>query len=221
MPQETFRGSYIMNRNEELNFAASDFKIYIMDKFKQDKCAELIANLNSMIYSQAPRPMYNTNHKIKSPYEIPKDNQVLDVFINSSGGDFDVLSQISFLFGLAKSRGWIIRTSVPAYAASCGSMLAIQGTPGYRIMGENAQHLVHYGRTVNEVNLPTEVDKAYQDMLNHANATQRFYLQYTNISEPELKELRSDEYGYLSAQKCLKLGFCDWILQNNGHLKSK
>jgi ATP-dependent protease ClpP protease subunit len=186
MAIQKFNGPYIMNRSDELNFASSDYKIFIMDKFKQEKCAELIANLYSMIDSATAHPMLDTHYQTKSPYELPKNNPIaLDVYLNSGGGDFDVLSQLSSLFGLAKSKGIIIRTYVPAYAGSCASMLAIQGTPGYRIMGENAQHLVHYGRTVNEVNLETEVDKAYQDMKNHANATQKLYLQYTTISEPK------------------------------------
>ena len=221
MQQEKFHGPYIMNRSEELNFASADFKIYIMDRFKQEKCAELIANLQSMIDSSPSHPIYTTTDTIKSPYELPKTNPVaLDVYISSTGGDFDVLNQLSFLFAMAKNKGIIVRTSVPAYAGSCASMLAIQGTPGFRIMGENAQHFVHFGRTVNEVNLETEIDKAYQDMHNHANSTKKLYLRYTNISESELKELRSDQYGYVSAKKCLHLGFCDWILQNNGVLKS-
>ena len=211
-----------MNRNNELNFAATDFKVYIMDKFDQEKCAEAIANMYSMIDSVTPKTKYHGDYKMKSPYELPKQNPVaLDVFINSGGGSFDVLGQFSSLFALAKNKGMIVRTFVPAYAGSSASMLAIQGTPGYRIMGENGQHFVHFGCTTNKVAKESEIDKAYLDMKNHAAASEKIYLSNTHISKEQLKELRMDEYGYLSAKECLHLGFCDWILLNNGKFISK
>lgn len=222
MQPELFKESHIMNRSNKLNFAATDFKIYLMDRLDQEKCAETIANMFSMIDSQPIHPIYNQNYKMVSPYDLPENNPVaLDIFINSGGGVFEVLGQISSLFGLAKSKGIIIRTFVPNYAGSSASMLAIQGTPGYRIMGEYAQHFVHFGSTTNKVALESEIDKAYKDMKNHAKASEQIYLSNTNISKTRLKELRMDEYGYISAQECLKNGFCDWILTNNGQFLSK
>ena len=222
MQLEIFKESYIMNRSGELNFASADFKIYIMDKMYQPECAEVIANMFSMIDSQPIRPIYKCDYKMKHPYDLPKNNPIaLDIFVNSGGGGFEVLGQISSLLGLAKNKGIIIRTFIPAYAGSSASMLAIQGTPGYRIMGEYAQHFVHFGSTTNKVSLESEINKAYVDMKKHAEYSESIYLSNTNISKSTLKELRKDEYGYLTAQECLKFGFCDWILTNDGRFISK
>lgn len=223
MPQEIFHGPYIINDSNELNFVSSDYKIYIMGKFEQAPCAETLANLQSMIDSVPVHPIYKPNSfKMKTPYELPKSNPMaFDVYIQSYGGNFEVLCQFSSLFGLAKSRGIIIRTFIPSLACSCASMLAIQGTPGYRIMGENARHKVHFGRTVNDVELAPEIDKAYEDMKNHAEATAKIYLSNTHIPKTKFDQLRSDNYGYLNSKDCLKFGFCDWILTNNGEFISK
>ena len=222
MKPVTFKESPIINRSGKLNFVATDFKIYLMDKFEQEKCAETLANMFSMIDSQETRPIYNQSYEIKSPYDLPETNSVaLDIFINSGGGVFEVMGQFSSLLGLAKNKGIIIRTFVPSYAGSSASMLAIQGTPGYRIMGEYAQHFIHFGSTTNKVTLETEIDKAYQDMKEHAKISEQIYLSNTKISKQKLKDLRKDEYGYLPATECLKLGFCDWILTNNGQFLSR
>lgn len=221
MPQPIFRESFIMNRSDELNFASRDFKIYIMDSFRQDKCAETIANMYSMILSLPPSPIYTSGANMSSPYEIQQNNPILDVYINSGGGNFEVLLQFESLFGLAKNHGFIVRTFVPAYAGSCASMLATQGTNGYRIMGEHARHFVHFGSTTNTVSRESEIDKSYQDMRAHARASKNIYLKHTKIPEKRLNELRQDEYGYLDAKECLQLGFCDWILTANGKFISK
>ena len=52
----------------------------------------------------------------------------------------------------------MIRTNNIGVAASAASMLAIQGTPGYRIMSENAYNMIHYGQTTVTANRENELD---------------------------------------------------------------
>jgi hypothetical protein len=115
-----------------------------------------------------PRNEYKCQTKLKSPYDIDTSkHNVIDVFINSNGGDVTILNSISTLLGIAKSKGAIIRTTVCGKAYSCGSALAITGTPGFRIMYANAYHLVHFGTQTRTAKQESEIESVTNSMKEH------------------------------------------------------
>ncbi len=194
--------------------------VQIFDKIAMNTTAEMVGQMATVI-SQLPikKPIETVSTKITSPYDISPDTFVFDVAINSGGGDVDAARGIASMFALAKSRGAIVRTHIVGSAASAASWLAIQGTPGYRIMSEDAYNLVHHGKTLisaareNEMEVAAQKSKKSRDMLF---AT---YEKYTKLTQKELERYKSVENsGHLFAIQCLRKHLCDWILNKDGTL---
>jgi ATP-dependent protease ClpP protease subunit len=133
---------------------------------------------------------------------------VMDVYINSPGGNGYVVMHLIRLFEQAKANGIKVRTIIPSYAYSAGSMLAIAGTLGERYVGETAEHLVHYGYQYGWAETtPLQIDRNaaqkkrwFEQLLNH-------YKKYSNIPNIEAK-VKDDSY-FIPAEKCIKWGLAD------------
>lgn len=195
--------------------------IFILDDFKASTSNEMIGDLSDLVMKLEPRDEYKGNIKLKSPYDIDTSKyNVIDVFINSNGGDITILNSISTLLGIAKSKGAIIRTTVCGKAYSCGSALAITGTPGFRIMYANAYHLVHFGSQTRTAKQESEIESVVNNMKEHHANWNNLYLNNTNISQKELKKLMSKD-SYIPANVALKHSFCDWIINEKGLIRSK
>ena len=213
--------SKLLNSGKFENFA-SENKIFIMDTFASETTNEMIGNLADIVMSIEPQPIYQVNGKINSPYELDYATRpVIDVFINSGGGDGFILNSIISLLSIAKSRGAIIRTTVIGRAASCASMLAITGTPGYRIMYDQSYHLVHFGSHNLRATKSDEIDSSAQHIKHMTADKNGLYLKNTNIKPNELKKLQSNEKGYVYSKECLDKGLCDWIIDECGNLTGR
>lgn len=193
--------------------------VYILNSFSADATNEMLGDLAELVNNLTPCPAYKTNTKLTSPYDIDTSkNPVIDVYINSNGGDIPILHAISTLLSIAKSKGAIIRTTVMGKAYSCGSMLAIQGTPGFRIMYSKAFNLVHFGTRNTKISLESEIDASQKYLKNMNNGVNSLYLEHTKITESKLNQLMKHDYSFLTAEKCLKLGICDWIIDDKGNI---
>ncbi len=214
--------SPIINNTASANFITTNNQIYILGRFDTPNMAEVIGHLGHCIEQLQPFPQYNLKTKLVSPYDTDKiKNPIIDIFIDSPGGEVHTLNSITTLLNIAKARGAIIRTTVLAQAFSCGSLLAIQGTPGFRIMSSDAELLVHYGTTGLRVDKQSDLDAMPAILTARKQQTNAKYLAHTKISQRELNKLLSNESGFLSAKKCLELGFCDWIIDANGLLSNR
>lgn len=210
--------SKIINNTKSGNYV-SDNSVFILDKFSPDTSNELIGNLADMVMSIEPFPVYQIGGKLESPYKpLDTDRPVIDVYINSNGGSGYILDSIVSLLALAKSRGAIIRTTVLSRAASCGSLLAITGTPGFRIMYSHSFHFIHFGNHSVSASKEDEIQMAAKHIKEAANNKQNMYLQHTNLTAKELKKLQSNEQGHMNAQTCLAKGLCDWIITDFGDI---
>lgn len=210
--------SKILNKSGSGNYV-SDNSIFILDKFSADTSNELIGNLTNMVMSIPNQPIYQIGGKIESPYELKDINRpVIDVYINSNGGYDHILDSIVMLLGIAKSRGAIIRTTVLSRASSCGSLLAISGTPGYRIMFSQAYHFIHFGQHCINAGKEDEIEQATKHIKETSANKQNMYLQHTNLTPKELKKLQSNEQGFMNAKACLDKGLCDWIVTDFGDI---
>ena len=217
----------MLNKSKSGNFVFAPngniCHVQIFDKIEMEQCAEMIGNL-AQIIGQLPQQevLLQASASIKSPYEIPENRFVFDVFINSGGGEKDTCYSIGSMFSLAKAKGAIVRTNTIGRAESAASMLAIQGTPGYRMMTHNASIFIHYGRstrTTTRLDEREELDRI--DDIKQAQVAE-LYKTCTRLPEKDIKEYLNIEWkGKLFAQECLDKGLTDWILTRDGHFISK
>ena len=135
-------------------------------------------------------------------------NPVMDIYINSPGGNGYIVMHLIHLIEQAKAKDIKVRTIVPSYAYSAGSMLAITGTKGERYIGDTAEHLVHYGYQHGWAEYtPLQIERNaaqkkrwFEQLLNH-------YKKYSNIPSIEQK-LKDDSY-FIPTDKCIKWGLAD------------
>ncbi len=208
-----------MANNNTSNYISAN-KVFILDKFYPEKTNEMIGDLADMVMKLPVQTKYTQSNTLVSPYDTYElKNPIIDVYINSSGGELNILNSIAALLSTAKNRGAIIRTTVLSRAYSCGSLLAIQGTPGYRIMYDNAQHLVHFGAIGLTATKESEIEIIKKRMENFSETVKKTYRENTNLTEKDLKKLMSNEQGYLSADQCLAKNLCDWVIDSNGNFR--
>ncbi len=183
------------------NFMAGD-TVYLQDEITSDNCAYLIADIANYVTGEE-----NIGKQLK-------------FIINSPGGEVFVAHQISGLIAMAKINNIQVITIVLGYAASAASMIAIQGD--YRVMGKNAMHMVHFGSIWQEITKQTEIKKSLEYNSRLSKNMQQLYLDHcTNLTKEKLQQLEEDEFGKLFADECLKLGFCDSIVEEELDRKIK
>jgi len=216
--------SKMLNESRSGNFVFAPVdgvcNVQIFDRIRPETCGEMIGQL-AQIIAQLPfqKPIETVSAKIVSPYEIPANTFVFDVAINSGGGDVSICRGIASMFALAKSRGAIIRTHNIAQASSSASVLAVLGTPGYRIMSEDAYHFVHYGNSTVSGSRENEMEIAAQNSKKSREMLFAIYQKYTKLTAAELEKFKSVENsGQLFAKQCLTKHLCDWILTSDGRL---
>ena len=211
-------GAKIINTLKSANYI-SGRKIFLLDSIDTETCAELIGNISNMVDELHWRPeAIGINlGPIPNPYSLPKNApQVIDICIDSPGGQLSVNKSIMSLLNLARAKDTIIRTFITGNASSCASLIAVQGTPGFRIMYEQSYNLIHYGRCVYSVTNPIEIDKAAKYEKEMRDSFFAPYLQYTNITKRELLKYQLTEYSQISAYDCPDKKMCEWILTSQG-----
>lgn len=213
----------MLNQSKQGNFVFEPVdnvcNVQIFDELKMETCGEMVAHLNQIIAQLPTKPVFDTSTKIESPYDISPDTFVFDVAIDSGGGHFVAYKAIASMFALAKAKGAIIRTNNIGQACSCASMLAIQGTPGYRIMSEFAYNMIHYGNSSANGNREFELETAARNKVKDRAQMYSVYERYTKLTEKEMDKFKAIESsGVLFANTCLVKHICDWILTSNGGL---
>ncbi len=205
----------IINASRSPSYIAGR-KIFIQGRF-DDGFNELIGNVSNMVDGLEWRPAPQINlSQITNPYNIDPDVPVIDVYISSGGGEDAKLMSLMTQLNLARARGAIIRTTVMSHACSCASALAIQGTPGFRIMYENSYNLIHYGRNNFSIDREGEAKQALKNAEEHSRMFNQVYLKYTSLTPRELEKFMHTEQGQIFPTECLKKKLCDWILTSDG-----
>jgi len=148
---------------------------------------------------------------------IPEHIPVLNVYINSNGGNHSQTFSLLSLFDQARAKGAIIRTHNIAHADSCASMIAVSGTKGYRYMAQHAYQVIHYGTSTTTMKHPSELDYINIDFNRAIDTTSAIYLNRTNLKKDEINQYYNIEgSGLLNAEQCLEKGICDWVITNDG-----
>ncbi len=207
----------IINESKSKNYITGN-KIFLLDLINSNTCSELLGHLSNLVDSLEWRNQSGIDYStFTNPYDISdKKHQIIDIYIDSPGGKIYTMTSLMHLLNIARAKGTIIRTNVFGTAASCASLIAIQGTPEFRIMYEHGYHLVHYGSSTFSIDKEGEIERAAKyenEMRNNINSA---YTKCTKLTEEQLKELTHIELGYINAQECLNKKMCDWILTDNG-----
>lgn len=135
-------------------------------------------------------------------------NAIIEIYINSNGGDGFLCFHLIHLLQLAQKRGITVRTIVMHAAFSSGSLLAVAGTKGERYITNTAEHCLHYGTAYGgALHTPLQADRVaawtnrwFETIYNH-------YTKYAEV--PNLKKRIADDAYFLPADKCIKYGLAD------------
>lgn len=193
-----------------------DNAVFLYDYLNRETSAEMIGDLARMVNNIPTTQKHIDDTTIQSPYDINSKNPVIDVFINSHGGGIHTMNSIMTFLNIARSKGAIIRTTITGIAASCASMIAIQGTKGFRIMYDESYHVVHYGNSTIDVSAAGEVDLAAKNEKRYRNHHKEIYKRFTNMTEKEINACMRTEHHVYDAKECLEKNMCDWILTDAG-----
>ena len=179
--------------------------------------AKLIEWVNKLKPAKAEILAKNTA-TIISPYnEWPENQPVLEVYLQTPGGMISVAKSIMSLFKMARAKGTIIKTINLSAAASCGSLLAVSGTKGYRYMAEDAYNLIHYGSRGGSSTRDGEAERVLQKNNEITNSLKKIYLDNTQLSLKEInKYFTFEDTGRLNAKACLEKGICDFVITSDG-----
>ena len=163
-------------------------------------------------------PIIDASCKIYKPFEsIPENIPVLNVYINSCGGNVAQTQPILTVFHDAHARGAIIKTYNLFRASSGASTIAVSGTHGYRYMAQNAYNFIHFGDISATSNHTDEIEFATKNFQRHDELSRTAYLTNTKLTKKEINKYYNTEgSGKLFAEQCLIKGLCDWVITPHG-----
>ena len=190
------------------------------EKTNEQKSQNLKKQIPGTYVCHRPQKSGNTKQSdtIIMPYDKwPENKPLLNVYINSSGGQVYTLLALLSLIHMAKANGTIVRTFNLAWAASAASILTISGTKGYRYMAEDASNYIHFGRAGVIAERQDEIEYKMKTISEHSKLLQKQYLENTSVTQQELDRYFTTEgSGHLNAKECLEKKICDWIITNSG-----
>lgn len=186
-----------MEQNNTFRNYMVDNKVFILDEINSINCAYLIGDLTNFVFNEQ-----NINKKIM-------------IIINSPGGEIDVLFTILGLLNIARLSNIEIYTFVLGRACSAASILAVQGD--YRYMSKLSKHFIHFGSIYDVTQKRSEIEKIYTQNKEYTDMIDELYISKSNnkLNKEFLEKIQNDERGYLNANRCLKLGLCDAIVESD------
>lgn len=179
--------------------------------------SETLRHIAAHIQNMPHMQTIYTPTKLTSPYDIT-DRQAFDLYINGYGRDLTAFSSFAALLALMRARGAIIRTNIIGTARDAAGLLAILGTPGFRIMYESAT-LVPYTSACQR-NLGFVAPSSIRPTNSEIEYIRSIYKKNTKLSNDEITDMMQNSQP-ITATQCLKRGLCDWILQNNGKMRGR
>ena len=146
--------------------------------------------------------------------EVKKQSKVvngyIDLHINSFGGYAHLAESIIAWIEKAKQNGVVIRTIVSGVAYSAGSMVAVAGSPGHRYINLGSDHLMHYGTAIGlSESTPEQARRVNTKKDSDFKRASAHYVGYTKMDKNEVEALMRDDYAFIPAKTCIKLGLAD------------
>lgn len=178
-------------------------KVFILDEINSENCAYLIGDLTTFVLNEQNR------HK------------KLMFIINSPGGDISVMVTILGLMNMARLNEIEVYTFVLGSAGSAASVIAAQGDQ--RFINSLSKHFIHFGYIFDVTQKHSEIEKVYNQNMEHAENMMNLYLEACDgkLKREKLLEIQADERGYLNAEQCLQYGLCDIIIEKDLAEKQK
>lgn len=138
--------------------------------------------------------------------EKHKSAKFINLYINSTGGS---VFEGSAIYSQLKRHNAKVTVYIDGFACSIASVIAMAGDKV--IMSENAVMMIHNAWTIAAGN-STQLRKIADDLdvINKANKAAYLVKSDGKITPEKLTEMLDNET-YLSAEDCIKYGFCDEI----------
>ncbi len=172
--------------------------IEFIEEFDREGCYKAIYFLNRI-------------ERLDDAENIPMDKrEPITININSYGGVvYDYMAMASVITRL-QDRGYIIATHCVGVAMSCGFMLLIIGSKGYRTLGRYNTAMCHQHSG--------GMGGTYQDMVENIEDQHRVWntmveiiTSRTNITIDQLIDMKERKLDwYMNAEECVELGVVDY-----------
>jgi ATP-dependent Clp protease, protease subunit len=138
-----------------------------------------------------------------------KTDKVIDVKINSGGGDVIAGVEIKDMLETEEKKGRAVNVHIAALAASAAT---IPATVGHCTMNASAIYMIHNASARYDGDYRTH-DKASGILQTVDKAISAAYQAKTGLDEKKLKKCMDDET-WMTAEDALKNGFIDEVLQS-------
>jgi len=184
-----------MANKESQRVFSDDNRIYIIGEFDEEMENGLVWYITKKIKELKDR----------------KDAE-LEVYINSPGGNGYLLVHLVELLEQAKREGITVKTIVTGHAYSCGSLLAVVGTPGHRYISKYGEHLLHYGSfDGGRKYTPMQIDRDSARWKRWTKQLLKHYEKYAEV--PDLEEHMKDDNFWVQASDCIKWKLADKYIE--------
>lgn len=169
----------------------------LLDEMQLNLAKERVLVLDDVVDNNS---MFYLEYQLNKLKKIDKDLGVkkpepIEILINSPGGSvLDCLGLINLIYSM-KEEGYIIKTHIRGYAASCASVIAVCGSKGHRTMGRFSRHLVHQvsGGVVGELQLMQNelefTEELWKDL-------KKIYMENSNFKDEDLEEIKNINLTY-------------------------
>lgn len=138
----------------------------------------------------------------------PAGDRVVNIRINSPGGDVDACLAMVDTIRRYQARGLVVDTSVDGYAASAATVVLQAGST--RRMGRHATLKIHQVRTETS-GRTSDLREVLQNMSVREDVVKSLYLARWKAGRQKLDALFAQEK-LLPADECLKLGLVDEVV---------
>jgi ATP-dependent Clp protease, protease subunit len=192
MQEENKTENNLFDSTSNENFVNND-KIYILGAFDESISQKVIPDFIELVGKKK-------NSK----------NAEIEIYINSHGGDADMLLSMLSVIAMAKSEGIKITTYNLGVANSCGSILFIHGDN--RKMFKYATNVMHLGWVSRSWTTYEQLDRVTDSSKKWFNTIVDWYAKNTKMKKADIIRILKDDQFCLDANQCLKYGFCDEII---------
>lgn len=172
---------------------------------KKEADVYIYGDITSWEWDESDISSFTLSKELQS---LPEDIQVINVYINSYGGE--VAEGLAIRSALKRHKAKV-RTYCDGFAASIASVIFSSGDE--RIMSNASLLFIHnaWSYASGDANA---MNKAAEDLAKITQASIEAYKEVVNLSEEKLKELMDAET-WLSPAECIEMGFATQIVSDS------
>lgn len=172
---------------------------------KKEADVYIYGDITSWEWDESDISSFTLSKELQS---LPEDIQVINVYINSYGGE--VAEGLAIRSALKRHKAKV-RTYCDGFAASIASVIFSAGDE--RIMSNASLLFIHNAWSFASGDA-SAMNKAAEDLAKITQASIEAYKEVVNLSEEKLKELMDAET-WLSPAECIEMGFATQIVSDS------